>query len=118
MFITYFNYFFLEPVITFHPITVEANAVGEHPPLMLSYHGNVHYNSVTDPYRPVNGPINPVVFPNLNTNMHERITVKNAVNASELTHIEEQMLNDKLKMTDYEGTEDELTKQVNYSCFF
>jgi hypothetical protein len=106
-----------KPVITFHPITVEANAVGEHPPLMLSYHGNVHYNSVTDPYRPVNGPINPVVFPNLNTNMHERITVKNAVNASELTHIEEQMLNDKLKMTDYEGTEDELTKQITKESY-
>uniref|UniRef100_A0AC34GPA8 OTU domain-containing protein n=1 Tax=Panagrolaimus sp. ES5 TaxID=591445 RepID=A0AC34GPA8_9BILA len=106
-----------KPVITFHPITVEANAVGEHPPLMLSYHGNVHYNSVIDPYRPVNAPINPVVFPNLNTNMHERISYKNAVNASELTHIEEQMLNDKLKMTDYEGTEDELTKQITKESY-
>lgn len=106
------SFLIVEPVITFHPITVEANVVGEHPPLMLSYHGNVHYNCVVDPYHPVNTPINPIIFTNLNTNMHERISYKNAVNASEVTHIEEQMLNDKLKMTDYEGTDNDLTQQV------
>uniref|UniRef100_A0A7E4W9I2 ubiquitinyl hydrolase 1 n=1 Tax=Panagrellus redivivus TaxID=6233 RepID=A0A7E4W9I2_PANRE len=100
-----------KPVITFHPITVDANVVGEHPPLMLSYHGNVHYNCVADIAHPINAPIVPI-YPNLSTNMHDEVVYKDAVQKSEMTHIEEQMLNDKKKMTDFEGTEQDLIQQV------
>uniref|UniRef100_A0A7E4VU12 OTU domain-containing protein n=1 Tax=Panagrellus redivivus TaxID=6233 RepID=A0A7E4VU12_PANRE len=97
--------------ITFHPSSADANVVGEHPPLMLSYHGNVHYNCVADIAHPINAPIVPI-YPNLSTNMRDEVVYKDAVQKSEMTHIEEQMLNDKRKMTDFEGTEQDLIQQV------
>lgn len=34
-----------DPINIFHPISREANAGVENPPIRLSYHGSVHYNS-------------------------------------------------------------------------
>lgn len=44
--------------------------------------------------------------------MADKNLLKEAKLASEVQHIEEAMLNDKLKMTDWEKTEEELSQQV------
>jgi len=103
-----------KPSITFHPITVDANLPGDLRPIRLSYHGATHYNTVYDPRHTIRIPN---VTVNMCNNMHERIDVANAVRESETNHIEEQMLNDKIKMTDYEGTEKDLTAHVARQSF-
>ncbi|KAE9554775.1 hypothetical protein FO519_002036 [Halicephalobus sp. NKZ332] len=103
-----------KPSITFHPITVDANLPGDLRPIRLSYHGATHYNAIYDPRLPIRIPN---VSVNTCSNMHERIDVANAVRESEANHIEEQMLNDKIKMTDYEGTDKDLTAHVARQSF-
>ncbi len=44
---------FLEPMNTF--LSQSHQKSDENPPIRLSYHGNVHYNSVVDPYAPTVG---------------------------------------------------------------
>ena len=39
--------FYLEPINIFHGVYKNDNS-----PIRLSYHGNIHYNSVVDPYEP------------------------------------------------------------------
>lgn len=82
---------------------------GDGRPIRLSYHGATHYNAVVDPRYPVCLPHIPI---NMYANMHEKVNLAEAVRESETSHIEEQMLSDKLKMTDYERTEKDLTAQV------
>lgn len=82
---------------------------GDGRPIRLSYHGATHYNAVIDPRYPICLPHIPI---NMCANMHDKINVAEAVRESETSHIEEQMLNDKLKMTDYERTEKDIAAQV------
>lgn len=93
---------------------MSANLPGDLRPIRLSYHGATHYNAVYDPRHTIRIPN---VTVNMCNNMHERVDVANAVRESESNHIEEQMLNDKIKMTDYEGTEKDLTAQVARQSF-
>lgn len=44
--------------------------------------------------------------------------MKEAISASESQQIEETMLNDKLRMTDWERTEEEISRQVVYIVYF
>ena len=46
------TFFFIEPINTFHS---RACNTDDSPPIRLSYHGNVHYNSIIDPYNPTVG---------------------------------------------------------------
>ena len=46
------TFFFIEPINTFHSRTCNTD---DSPPIRLSYHGNVHYNSIIDPYNPTVG---------------------------------------------------------------
>ena len=46
--ISFFNFnSFLDPINTFH-----ASYQSDYEPIRLSYHANIHYNSVIDPYNP------------------------------------------------------------------
>ena len=44
--------YFSEPINIFHSRSSNSD---ENPPLRLSYHGSIHYNSVIDPYNPTVG---------------------------------------------------------------
>uniref|UniRef100_A0A915EDE4 ubiquitinyl hydrolase 1 n=1 Tax=Ditylenchus dipsaci TaxID=166011 RepID=A0A915EDE4_9BILA len=100
----------IDPINTFHPISPEANTGIENPPIRLSYHGTVHYNSVIDPFTATIGV--GLGLPDFKPGMADRNLMKEASIASEAQHIEEAMLNDKLRMTDWERTEEELSKQI------
>lgn len=56
-------------------------------------------------------------LPEFKPGLAEKNLIKEAILASESQHIEEAMLNDKLRMTDWERTEEELSKQVKYYFF-
>ena len=48
----FYFFLFLEPINSFHSRTYSYD---DNAPIRLSYHGNVHYNSVIDPYNPTVG---------------------------------------------------------------
>lgn len=99
------------PINTFHPISPEANSgCQENAPLRLSYHGTVHYNSVIDSYTATIGV--GLGLPGFQPGAADRSLMKEAIGALEAQHIEEAMLKDKLRMTDWERTEEELSKQI------
>lgn len=50
--ISYILHFLLEPINTFFS---RSHNNDDNPPIRLSYHGNVHYNSIIDPYNPTVG---------------------------------------------------------------
>lgn len=100
----------VDPINTFHPITPEANTGVDSAPLRLSYHGTVHYNSVIDPFAATIGV--GLGLPGYQPGLADQNLMREATIASETQHIEEAMLNDKLRMTDWERTEEELSKQV------
>ncbi|KAI6181191.1 Deubiquitinating enzyme A [Aphelenchoides besseyi] len=104
-----------EPINTFHPISREANAGQENPPIRLSYHGSVHYNSVVDPYTPTIGV--GLGLPGHVPGQADRNLIKEATLASERQHIEEAMLKDKLRATDWERTEEELVRQIENESY-
>ncbi|KAI6234580.1 Deubiquitinating enzyme A [Aphelenchoides fujianensis] len=99
-----------EPINTFHPISREANTGQVNPPIRLSYHGSVHYNSVVDPFTPTIGV--GLGLPGHVPGAADRNLMREATLASERHHIEEAMLKDKMKMTDWEHTEKELERQI------
>lgn len=104
----------IKPSILFHPTTIEGNLPSETRPIRLSYHGATHYNAVIDPRYPCRLSN---ISVNMCSNMHEKVNVANAVKESEANHIEEQMLNDKIKMTDYEKTENDLAAQISKQSY-
>jgi OTU domain-containing protein 5 len=100
----------LEPINTFHPISRETNNRQENPPIRLSYHGSVHYNSIVDPFTPTVGV---GLLPGYAPGEVDKTLMNNVKLKSERQHIEEEMLKDKLRMTDWERTEEELQRQVS-----
>lgn len=80
------------------------------PPIRLSYHGSVHYNSVVDPFTPTVGV--GLGLANYIPGQADANLMNEAKLASERQHIEEAMLKDKMKLTDWEKTEQELERQV------
>jgi OTU domain-containing protein 5 len=65
---------------------------------------------VVDPYSATIGV--GLGLPEFKPCLAERNLLKEAMKASEAQHIEETMLKDKLAMTDWQRTEDDLSKQV------
>ncbi|KAI6176182.1 Deubiquitinating enzyme A [Aphelenchoides bicaudatus] len=105
-----------QPINTFHPISREANnRQQENPPIRLSYHGSVHYNSIVDPFKPSIGV--GLGLPGYIPGQADQNLMKEAKMASERQHIEDAMLNDKMRMTDWERTEEELQRQVESESY-
>jgi OTU domain-containing protein 5 len=102
---------FIDPINTFHPISREANNRHENPPIRLSYHGSIHYNSIVDPFTPTIGV--GLGLANYVPGQADQNLMTEAKLASERHQIEEAMLKDKMKMTDWERTEEELQRQVS-----
>ncbi|KAL3242543.1 hypothetical protein MRX96_021049 [Rhipicephalus microplus] len=79
-------------------------------PIRLSYHRNVHYNSIVDPYKATVGV--GLGLPSFKPGLADKSLVKEALRASEELQLEQAMLEDKLRATDWEATSEALEEQV------
>ncbi|XP_071960309.1 OTU domain-containing protein 5-A-like [Antedon mediterranea] len=95
----------LEPINTFHGINVTGNA-----PIRVSYHRNIHYNSMVDPYKATIGV--GLGLPSFKPGLADRNQMKDAMKMSETTAIEQTMLEDKVAATDWEATSEAIEEQV------
>ncbi|VDK69266.1 unnamed protein product [Litomosoides sigmodontis] len=80
------------------------------PPIRLSYHGSIHYNSVIDPTKATVGV--GLGLPEYSPGAADRNLLQEAMQKSEVQMIEDAMLHDKIKMTDFERTEQEISEQI------
>ena len=79
-------------------------------PIRLSYHNRSHYNSLASPYEATVGV--GLGLPGYQPGMADRALLRDAVLMSEQGEIEKAMLEDKLRETDWEKTQEALEKQV------
>ncbi|XP_035377809.1 OTU domain-containing protein 5-A isoform X3 [Electrophorus electricus] len=113
-----------EPINTFHGIHQNNDE-----PIRVSYHRNIHYNSVVNPNKATIGVGLglPAFKPGITTNQRAKRTqiqpdtflqyadqslMKNAIKTSEESWIEQQMLEDKKRATDWEATNEAIEEQV------
>ncbi|CAE1306993.1 OTUD5 [Acanthosepion pharaonis] len=95
----------IDPINTFHSAYKTDNE-----PIRISYHRNVHYNSVVDPFKATIGV--GLGLPGLQPGLAEKNLMRDAVTQSEDFHIEKAMLEDKLRETDWELTQETIEEQV------
>uniref|UniRef100_A0A8R1XXM6 ubiquitinyl hydrolase 1 n=1 Tax=Onchocerca volvulus TaxID=6282 RepID=A0A8R1XXM6_ONCVO len=90
---------------------LDSSPSGEpNPPIRLSYHGAVHYNSVIDPTKATVGV--GLGLPEYSPGAADRNLLQEAMQKSEVQMIEDAMLHDKIKMTDFERTEQDISEQI------
>lgn len=90
--------------------TFQSGYLTDNEPIRLSYHGRNHYNSVVDPYKATIGV--GLGLPSFIPGLAEKNLMNDAIKTSEEFHIEKQMLDDKLKATDWEATNEEIMELV------
>ncbi|XP_072350528.1 OTU domain-containing protein 5-like [Scyliorhinus torazame] len=95
----------LEPINTFHGIHQT-----EDEPIRVSYHRNIHYNSVVNPNKATIGV--GLGLPAFKPGSADQSLMKNAIKTSEESWIEQQMLEDKKRATDWEATNEAIEEQV------
>uniref|UniRef100_A0A915CJ76 Deubiquitinating enzyme A n=2 Tax=Parascaris TaxID=6254 RepID=A0A915CJ76_PARUN len=100
----------IEPKNIFSPRCDTTSNAEPNPPIRLSYHGTIHYNSVVDPLSATIGV--GLGLPGYSPGAADRNLMRDALLRSEVQKIEEAMLKDKINMTDYERTEQEISEQV------
>ncbi|KAF7267526.1 deubiquitinating enzyme A [Rhynchophorus ferrugineus] len=96
-----------EPINIFNCPTRILNS---YEPIRLSYHRMCHYNSISNPNKPSVGV--GLGLPNYHPIDIDRRRLHDAVIASEQLLIEQTMLEDKLKATDWEATNEAIEEQV------
>ncbi|RWS27629.1 OTU domain-containing protein-like protein [Leptotrombidium deliense] len=79
-------------------------------PIRLSYHRNVHYNSIVDPYNATVGV--GLGLPSFKPGSAESNLMEKAIRVSEEQELEKAMLEDKLRATDWEATNEAIEEQV------
>ncbi|XP_062854655.1 OTU domain-containing protein 5-A [Trichomycterus rosablanca] len=94
-----------EPINTFHGIHQNNDE-----PIRVSYHGNIHYNSVVNPNKATIGV--GLGLPAFKPGYADQSLMKNAIKTSEESWIEQQMLEDKKRATDWEATNEAIEEQV------
>ncbi|XP_058791758.1 OTU domain-containing protein 5-B [Phymastichus coffea] len=94
-----------EPINIFHGVLKTDNE-----PIRLSYQRGSHYNSIVDPYKATIGV--GLGLPSFNPGSADRQLMSDAVRQSEDLHIEQTMLEDKIKATDWEATNEAIEEQV------
>ncbi|KAL4226557.1 OTU domain-containing protein 5 [Mactra antiquata] len=97
----------IEPINTFH-----GSYKTDNEPIRLSYHRNSHYNGVIDPYKQTIGVGLGLPVANFQPGLAEKHLVHDATRQSEELHIEQAMLEDKLRETDWEVTQETIQEQV------
>ncbi|XP_071477958.1 uncharacterized protein [Diadema antillarum] len=99
-----------EPINTFHTINKTDND-----PIRVSYHRNVHYNSVVDPHKATIGV--GLGMPSFVPGLADKMMMRDAIHISEKSAIEQAMLQDKLIATDWEATNEAIEEQVARESF-
>ncbi|XP_071810412.1 OTU domain-containing protein 5-A-like [Asterias amurensis] len=94
-----------EPINTFHTINKTDNE-----PIRVSYHRSVHYNSVVNPHKATIGV--GLGMPSFVPGLADKTLVREALRHSENTELETTMLEDKLRATDWEATNDAIEEQI------
>ncbi|XP_065126348.1 OTU domain-containing protein 5-A isoform X2 [Paramisgurnus dabryanus] len=94
-----------EPINTFHGIHQNNDE-----PIRVSYHRNIHYNSVVNPNKATIGV--GLGLPAFKPGFADQSLMKNAITTSEESWIEQQMLEDKKRATDWEATNEAIEEQV------
>uniref|UniRef100_A0A1I7UH12 ubiquitinyl hydrolase 1 n=2 Tax=Caenorhabditis tropicalis TaxID=1561998 RepID=A0A1I7UH12_9PELO len=82
----------------------------QNPPFRLSYHRAVHYNAILAPNVPTIGV--GLGLPGMVPGAADKDLLTKALAKSELEHIEETMLQDKIDLTDYQRTQADLEDQI------
>ncbi|XP_067144265.1 OTU domain-containing protein 5-B isoform X1 [Centruroides vittatus] len=111
---------FNRPIEVYHysiePINIFHGEFTDNAPIRLSYHRNIHYNSIVDPYKATIGVGLglPSLKPGVNENnfLAEKNLMKEAIRTSEEFELEQAMLEDKLRATDWEATNEAIEEQV------
>lgn len=94
-----------EPINTFHSIHQNHDE-----PIRVSYHRNIHYNSVVNPNKATIGV--GLGLPAFKPGFADQSLMKSAIKTSEESWIEQQMLEDKKRATDWEATNEAIEEQV------
>uniref|UniRef100_A0A3B4E3F8 ubiquitinyl hydrolase 1 n=1 Tax=Pygocentrus nattereri TaxID=42514 RepID=A0A3B4E3F8_PYGNA len=94
-----------EPINTFHSIHQNNDE-----PIRVSYHRNIHYNSVVNPNKATIGV--GLGLPAFKPGYADQSLMKHAIKTSEESWIEQQMLEDKKRATDWEATNEAIEEQV------
>lgn len=84
--------------------------IQQNPPLRLSYHRAVHYNAILAPNIPTIGI--GLGLPGMIPGSADKELMSKAMKTSELEHIEETMLQDKIDMTDFQRTQADIEDQI------
>lgn len=79
-------------------------------PIRLSYHGRNHYNSVVNPYKATIGV--GLGLPQMTPGLAEKNLMNEALKKSEEFHLEKTMMDDKMKATDWEATNEEIMELI------
>ncbi|KAK0146275.1 OTU domain-containing protein 5-A [Merluccius polli] len=94
-----------EPINTFHGIHQNNDE-----PIRVSYHRNIHYNSIVNPNKATIGV--GLGLPAFKPGYADQSLMKSAIKTSEESWIEQQMLEDKKRATDWEATNEAIEEQV------
>ncbi|XP_014249400.1 OTU domain-containing protein 5 [Cimex lectularius] len=94
-----------DPINIFHGVHKSENE-----PIRLSYQRGSHYNSIVDPHKATIGV--GLGLPSFTPGAAETNLLKDAIRQSEEFHIEQAMLEDKLRATDWEATNEAIEEQV------
>ena len=99
----------LEPINTF--ICYYSNRSDQNPPIRMSYHGNIHYNSITDPK-------NPNIGVGLGLAGYKtREEMEQELKKVSRTETEEAIIEDKLRSTDWEATDKHLAHVTAWQSY-
>lgn len=94
-----------DPINIFHGVHQSDNE-----PIRLSYQRGSHYNSIVDPHKATIGV--GLGLPSFNPGSAEKNLLNDAIRQSEELQIEQAMLEDKLRATDWEATNEAIEEQV------
>lgn len=84
-------------------------------PIRLSYHFGTHYNSLVDPFKATIGV--GLGLPGFQPGQAEKNLMKEATRQSENVVLEQAMLEDKIRATDYEATSEAIEEQVAHESY-
>lgn len=95
----------VEPINSF-----QGSLETDNEPIRLSYHMGTHYNSLVDPFKATIGV--GLGLPGFQPGQAEKNLMKEATRQSENVHLEQAMLEDKIRATDFEATSEAIEEQV------
>lgn len=102
------------PIQVYHytaePINVENCQKTDNEPIRLSYHRNSHYNSIVNPFKATIGV--GLGLPAFKPGLAEKSLMEKALRISEQHELEQAMLEDKIRATDWEATNDAIEEQI------